>query len=318
MSGGHDRALPVRGRETNELDTPELSVVVPAFNSARYIGDTVREIVAFFEQSGVRGEVVVVDDGSTDDTYAAAAVSPLAQVLRLDHNRGKGAALRAGMIRARGTVRAFTDADLPYGTRPLASAMHYINERGFHAVVGDRTLPGSTFLSPRRARRIVSDTASFAFRTLVTGGIYDTQCGMKAFRGDVAAELFPMTRVDGFAIDVELIYLLLKYRLDIKRLPVQLHGAAPTSVKVIRDSARAARDIARIRANWAMRRYRSDYLLACLAADLERDGVALDRRVSPPTSARPIDEADVADEHTAPASIVKDDTEGGGAFRNQT
>ena len=291
MSDAHERADPVNGRGSDAADRPELSVVVPAFNSARYIGQTVRDLADFFDRTGIRGEIVVVDDGSADDTGQAARASSRAQVVSLAHNRGKGAALRAGMTRARGAVRAFTDADLPYGTRPLQSALDYINERGFHAVVGDRTLPGSTFLAPRKARRIVSDTASFAFRTLVTGGIYDTQCGMKAFRGDVAAELFPMTRVDGFAIDVELIYLLLKYRLDIKRLPVQLHSAAPTSVKIVRDSARAARDIGRIRANWAMGRYRSDYLPAALAADFERDGVALDSRTWPPTSARPIDDA---------------------------
>jgi dolichyl-phosphate beta-glucosyltransferase len=105
------------------------------------------------------------------------------------------------------------------------------------------------------------------FRTLVTGGIYDTQCGFKAFRGDVAAELFRIARTDGFAIDVELIYLILKYRLDIKRVPVRLRYNAGSSVRVVRDSVRAARDILRMRANWARGAYRSPVLDSILAAD---------------------------------------------------
>ena len=251
---------------------PDLSIVVPAYNSAAYIARTVEELLRFFKETGQRGEIVVVDDGSTDDTYMAAAISPDVRVVRLKRNRGKGAALRAGMARAGGNIRAFTDADLPYGTHPLAMAITYINDRGFHAVVGDRTLPGSTYVPVGRMRGLVSDIASFAFRTLVTGGIYDTQCGIKVFRGDVAAELFTMSRVAGFAIDVELIYLLLKYRLDIKRMPVQLHNSGPSSVRVIRDSLAAAREILAIRRSWVLGRYRSRYLVACLAADIERDG----------------------------------------------
>jgi len=256
---------------TAEISSPELSIVVPAYNSAGYIGRTVQELLRYLDEAGRHGEVIVVDDGSSDDTQKVAAISTDVQVVRLNRNRGKGAALRAGMALARGSIRAFTDADLPYGTRPLSSAVRYINERGFHAVVGDRTLPGSTYVPPGRMRGVVSSAASFAFRTLVTGGIYDTQCGIKVFRGDVAGELFALTRVDGFAVDVELIYLLLKYRMDVKRMPVQLSNNEPSSVRVVRDSLVAARDILAIRRSWALGRYSSDYLVACLAADIERD-----------------------------------------------
>jgi len=276
MSINRERELAASSRLSVRagFGAPDLSIVVPAYNSAGYIAHTVEELLRFLEETGQRGEIVVVDDGSTDDTHKAAAISPEVRVVRLKRNRGKGAALRAGMTRARGKIRAFTDADLPYGTRPLWMAITYINDRGFHAVVGDRTLPGSSYVPVGRVRGIVSSVASFAFRTLVTGGIYDTQCGIKVFRGDVAAELFAMSRVDGFAIDVELIYLLLKYRFDVKRMPVQLHNSGPSSVRVIRDSLVAAREILAIRRSWVRGRYRSSYLVSCLAADIERDGAS--------------------------------------------
>lgn len=247
--------------------TPTVSVVLPAYNSAAAIGPAVEELLRYYERSSIDGEVIVADDGSTDGTADAVPNQPNVLVVRLPSNRGKGAALRAGMERASGTVRAFTDADLPYGAEPLEVALRHIGERGFHAVVGDRTLPGSAYRHEGLLRRSVSEVASFAFRTLVTGGIYDTQCGFKAFRGDVADELFRIARIDGFAIDVELIYLLLKYRLDIKRIPVRLQSNSASSVRVIRDSARAGRDILAMRANWARGRYRSPSLHAILAEE---------------------------------------------------
>ncbi len=247
-----------------------VSVVMPAFNSAPYLDTNVRAVLAFFEATGIDGEVVVADDGSTDGTPDAIRPAPNVRILRLRH-RGKGAAVRAGMLAATGEIRAFTDADLPYGMDPLALAVSYIRERRFHAVVGDRTLPGSSYTNAGLLRTLVSEVASFAFRTLVTGGIYDTQCGFKVFRGDVADELFRLTRIDGFAIDVELIYLILKHRLDLKRIPVHLERNAPSSVHVIRDSARAFRDIATIRINLARGRYRSPILERILEAELRAD-----------------------------------------------
>ncbi|CAN5495407.1 glycosyltransferase family 2 protein [soil metagenome] len=246
---------------------PDLSLVIPAYQSSAYIGETVTRVVTAFERLGLVGEVIVVDDASTDGTASAVPDLPGVRTFTQPRNQGKGAALRAGMLVARGEVRGFTDGDLPYGTEPLAFALHCIRDRGFHAAIGDRTLPGSSYFGAGAVRTVVSELASFAFRTLVTGGIYDTQCGFKLFRGDVADGLFRASRINRFAVDVELIYLLLKYRLDIKRIPVRLERNASTSVHVVRDSARAFSDIVRMRAHWAMGHYRSPALVACLEAD---------------------------------------------------
>ncbi len=251
---------------------PDLSLVIPACNSADYIAATVTRIVDAFRDLGIVGEVIVVDDGSSDGTVAAVPNLPGVRTIALSRNRGKGAALRAGMRAARGDVRGFTDADLPYGTEPLAYALHCIRDRQFHAAIGDRTLPGSSYTGAGNVRTVVSEFASFAFRTLVTGGIYDTQCGFKLFRGDVAEALFKVARIDRFAVDVELIYLLLKHRLDIKRVPVRLEENTSTTVHVVRDSTRAFVDIVRMRMHWAMGHYRSPELVACLESDLRLDG----------------------------------------------
>lgn len=249
---------------------PAVSLVIPAFNSARYLARNVDRVMAFYADSGIDGEVVVADDGSTDGTADTITAGPRVHVLRLPH-KGKGAAVRAGMAKTTGEIVGFTDADLPYGVASLPLAFAYIRDRRYHAVIGDRTLPGSTHSSSGWLRTSVSEVASFSFRTLVTGGIYDTQCGFKVFRGDVGREVFRLTRIDGFAIDVEVIYLLLKYRLDLKRIPVRIERNEPSTVRVIRDSVGAFRDIAAIRWHWATGQYRTPVLRDLLQVELERD-----------------------------------------------
>lgn len=250
---------------------PQLSIVIPAYNCASFIGTTVDALCEFFAALQLPVEILVVDDGSRDGTVEAVPRHPVVQVIQQPQNQGKGAAVRRGMLASRGKVCAFTDADLPYGAEPLALAYYYITARGFHAVIGDRTLPGSTYEHAGWLRNVVSELASFLFRALVTGGIYDTQCGMKAVRGDIAREVFSVARINGFAMDVELIYLLLKNRLDIKRMRVRLRNSAPSSVRVVRDTYRAMRDIARLRLNWTRGLYRNPQLADLLEADLGRD-----------------------------------------------
>jgi dolichyl-phosphate beta-glucosyltransferase len=252
------------------VSAPEISLVIPAFNSVRYLSANVDRVRAFYDRAGIDGEVVVADDGSTDGTADSILPTGRVTVLRLPH-RGKGAAVRAGMAATTGALCGFTDADLPYGTESLPLAIAYVRDRRYHAVIGDRTLPGSTYASTGPLRTAVSEVASFLFRTLVTGGIYDTQCGFKLFRGDVGREVFRLTRTNGFAIDVEVIYLLLKYRLDVKRIPVRLERNAPSSVRVVRDSLAAFRDIAAIRGDWARGRYRTPLLHDLLQAELQLD-----------------------------------------------
>ena len=252
------------------MTVPQLSLVMPAYNSAAYIDRNVGVVLDFFRDFGIDGEVIVADDGSVDGTPDVVRAAPNVRVLRLRHG-GKGSALRAGMAAAGGDIRGFTDADLPYGVGAIPLALEYIRERRFHAVIGDRTLPGSAYPATGVLRSALSELASFVFRTLVTGGIYDTQCGFKLFRGDVAAEVFRLARIDGFAIDVEVIYLLLKYRLDIKRIPVRLQASGPSSVRVVRDALAAVRDVLAIRLNLSLGRYRSRALLELLDDDLRAD-----------------------------------------------
>jgi glycosyltransferase involved in cell wall biosynthesis len=263
---------------------PAVSLVIPAYNSARYLNDNVLRVRDFYARAGIDGEIVVADDGSTDGTADSVAETRQIQVLRLPH-RGKGAAVRAGMAATTGAICGFTDADLPYGVDSLPLAISYIRDRRYHAVIGDRTLPGSAYASTGLLRGAVSEFASFAFRTLVTGGIYDTQCGFKVFRGDVGREIFRLSRIDGFAIDVEVITLLLKYRLDVKRIPVRLERNGPSSVRVVRDSVRAFRDIATIRWNWSNGRYRAPLLMDLLQSELRRDV----EEAMPSSSTEPID-----------------------------
>jgi dolichyl-phosphate beta-glucosyltransferase len=258
-----------------------VSLVIPAYNSARYLNDNVLRVLDFYARAGIDGEIIVADDGSTDGTADAVRESDRVRVLRLPHG-GKGAAVRAGMAATTGEIAGFTDADLPYGVDPLPLAMSYIRERRYHAVIGDRTLPGSSYASTGLLRTAVSEIASLTFRTLLIGGIYDTQCGFKIFRGDVGREVFRLSRINGFAIDVEIIYLLLKYRLDLKRIPVRLERNAPSSVRVIRDSLAAFRDIATIRWNWSNGRYRAPLLANLLQAELRSD---IDQAALPSASA---------------------------------
>jgi dolichyl-phosphate beta-glucosyltransferase len=237
---------------------PEISVVLPCYGAAARAQESVGELSEFLDARALAWEIVVVDDGGGDFPLGAFEDSAAVRLVRLPANRGKGAAVRAGMAAARGEVQIFTDVDLPYDLNLLLVIREYISKRGFHVVVGDRTLPDSRYGSEVRwQRRLASRAFSWFVGKLVTGGFFDTQCGLKGFRGDVAQAIFPNTTLDGFAFDVEVIYLSLKSRLDIKRIPVHVRSAEDSSVRLLRDSSGMVLDVLRIKAQQMAGRYQS-------------------------------------------------------------
>jgi dolichyl-phosphate beta-glucosyltransferase len=214
--------------------------------------------------------VLVVDDGGGDFDGDWPAEGPV-RLLRLPVNRGKGAAVRAGMLAARGRVRLFTDVDLPFELELIPATAAYLDARGFHLAVGDRTLPQSSYvLEVGWRRRLASAVFSRFVGTFLTGGFFDTQCGFKAFRADVAEALFRLARIDRFAFDVELLYVALLYRADIKRIPVRLCNNETSAVRLLRDSLRMLLDVARIRLFAGRGCYDSPALAAIVASDFDR------------------------------------------------
>jgi glycosyltransferase involved in cell wall biosynthesis len=219
----------------------ELSVVLPCYQAASFVGERVRVLDEFLATTELEYEIVAVDDGSTDGTTGVleGLGLPRLTVLTLPANRGKYGALKAGMEVARGRCRMFTDADVPYELSAIPYMARLVLDRGFHVVIGDRTLRGASYRSELRlVRRVLTSLFTLCIRLFVTGGLWDTQCGLKALRGDVAERLFPLVHDEGFAGDVELLYVALTYNLEIKRVPVRLRYQAPSSVNSVRDGWR--------------------------------------------------------------------------------
>lgn len=236
-------------------DGVELSIVLPCHAGAADASRSVATLVSYLSTIASRWEVIVVDDGSNDFRVHPLPVDPRVRLLRHPRNLGKGAAVRTGMLAAQGNVRVFTDADLPYDRELIAVMQHFIRDCGFHLVIGDRSLPGSRYEQATGTRRLLSALGSWFIGSLVTGGFHDTQCGLKAMRGDVADRLFRLVRTPGFAFDVEVVYLALKHGLDIKRVPVRLRRNATSSVRPVRDAARALGAILAIKGRQLRREY---------------------------------------------------------------
>jgi putative flippase GtrA len=226
---------------------PRLSVVIPAYGEADRIGETVERVHRDLE--GLEGglEVVVVDDGSPDQTAEAARAAGAELVVSYPDNRGKGAAVREGMMAATGRTVAFTDADLSYSPRQILRLLEAV-EGGWDVVVGSRQHTHTLTVVSRGRLREFGGRLVNVFTGLVLLGRYrDTQCGLKAFRRDVARLVFSKCRIDGFAFDVEVFHLVETYRLTLCEVPVEVENSERSSVHVIRDFTRLVRDLMRIR-----------------------------------------------------------------------
>ncbi|HET9253306.1 MAG TPA: glycosyltransferase [Candidatus Eisenbacteria bacterium] len=260
--------------------SPDVSVVLPCYCATGEALRSVEILRSFLPTAFAKWEIIVVDDGGNDFGANPLPTHPDIQLLSNPRNAGKGAAVRRGMLAARGKVRVYTDADLPYDRELIPLMSEHIARSGFHIVIGDRTLPASVYAEATSAsRRLLSGVASRFIGSLVTGGFFDTQCGIKAMRGDVADALFPLVHIDRFAFDVEVVYVALKHRLDIKRVPVRLTHTEGSTVRPLRDAVRSGVDLLGIKWRQIRGGYRSPELDAIVRSDHEafllRHGIRL-------------------------------------------
>jgi glycosyltransferase involved in cell wall biosynthesis len=226
---------------------PWLSVVIPAYNEASRLPRTLAAVLAHLRRQGRPFEVVVADDGSADATAAVAAGSGReVRVVRIGH-AGKGAAVRAGVLATSGEVVLLSDADLSTPVAELEPLLAAVRS-GAGLAVGSRRLRSSRVgvRQPLR-RRVMGAVFNMLVRALVLPGISDTQCGFKLFRGEVAREVFSLSRVDGFAFDVEAILLTRRLGERVAEVPVEWHDSRQSRVRAVRDSVAMFAELLRLR-----------------------------------------------------------------------
>jgi dolichyl-phosphate beta-glucosyltransferase len=235
---------------TRLVPAPSISIVIPAYNEEARIGPTVTRVCAHLAARGGPWQVIVVDDGSRDETIAvagaAAAGDPRVQVLAQPANRGKGAAVRAGMLAATGQRLLFSDADLATPIEELGKLEARL-DAGADVAIASRALAGSDIrVRQHPARELMGRTFNLLVRTLLGGGIRDTQCGFKLFTRPAARDLFGRATVDGFAFDVELLWLA-RGRWRVDEVPVVWRHVEESKVSPGVDAARMFVDLVRVR-----------------------------------------------------------------------
>ena len=224
-----------------------VSVVVPAYREEARIAVTVARIRRELDVFTGDLEIIVVDDGSPDGTADAARRAGADQVVVQPQNHGKGAAVRAGVLAARGRTIAFTDADLAYSPHQLVAFVEAI-EGGYDVAIGNRHHADTdTMVGTSSVRSFGSRVVNMATSLMLLGNYRDTQCGCKAFRADAARIVVGAGSIDGFAFDIEVLHLVERYGLSMIELPVEVVNSDTSTVRALRDGVGVLLDILRIR-----------------------------------------------------------------------
>lgn len=234
---------------------PHLSVIIPAYNEARRLLPYLQTTVGYLDRRGLSYEVLVVDDGSTDETGAlieqVGAQYPRVRLVRLSRNSGKGAAVRAGMQAATGALRLFADAD---GATPIEELdrLEAAIKEGADLAIGSRTLASRDRryrVQARLHRTLLGNLFNRIVRRLGIRGIHDTQCGFKLFRDTVAQDLFSVARTDGYGFDLELLYVAQRRGYRIAEIPINWADQPGSKVRVLRDGIRMLCELLAVRRN---------------------------------------------------------------------
>jgi glycosyltransferase involved in cell wall biosynthesis len=228
-----------------------LSIVIPAYDEAARLPETLARLDSYF--AGRDTEIIVVDDGSSDGTADLArrgvpgGAAPT--VIEFPENRGKGAAVRAGVAASTGETVLYMDADLATDITDLDEFLKVLAD--YDVVVGSRAVPGATVHNTTRLRTVMGRTFNRMMRMLTRLEVHDSQCGYKAFRGDAGRLAFSLSTVDGFAFDPEVLMIASALGLTIAEVPVDWTAVEGSTVRPLRDSV--VTGFALLRVVWRVR-----------------------------------------------------------------
>ena len=239
------------------MASPFLSIVIPAHNEESRLPRTLGQVFAFLEKQSYPSEVIIVENGSSDRTLELAhefAARYSNMVVIHEEQRGKGNAVRRGMLEARGEYHFICDADL---SMPIDEVQKFLPPmvNDFDIAIASREAPGAIRYNEPSYRHWGGRAINFAIRLLILPGLNDTQCGFKCFRADVADDLFRQQTLTGWSFDIELLYLARRKHLHIKEIPIQWYFDADSKVSAVRDALRMIGDIFRIHINAWRGRY---------------------------------------------------------------
>ena len=262
--GAARRALPVTAARTTAPGAagerrPLLSLIVPAYNEEGRIVASLTAMGRYLADAGIDYELIAVDDGSTDRTAellgGLGARQPRLRVVSYALNRGKGYAVRAGVMRARGRYVMFIDADLSIPIAITAEFLRALRE-GYDIAIASRWHPASSCEAPPPPlRRLMGRVFRWCAQRVVPSAVRDTQCGGKIYRAEVARDLFARQRIDHFCFDAEVLFLAARAGCRITEVPCAFRHTPGSSVRPVRDALLMLRDLARIRLYAARGRY---------------------------------------------------------------
>jgi dolichyl-phosphate beta-glucosyltransferase len=228
-----------------------LSIVVPAYDESGRLPGSLRRMREHFDAAGEEYEVIVVDDGSSDDTYATsvalAETWPQLTVLHFERNRGKGAAVREGMLHARGEHRLFSDADLSTPLDELPRLRAELQGRTQVAIASRGLADSQIEVHQQKRRELMGRTYNRLLQLLVLRGVHDSQCGFKVFTAEAAVACFEPLRTMRFGFDAEVLVRAQARGWRIAEVPVRWRHVESSRVNSIRDSSRMLWDLLRLR-----------------------------------------------------------------------
>ncbi|TCK68516.1 dolichyl-phosphate beta-glucosyltransferase [Winogradskyella wandonensis] len=227
---------------------PKLSLVIPIYNAGVFIEDSIQRLKDWMIEQDYLIEVILVNDGSTDNTELLLkkniGKSDCLALISYSSNKGKGHAVKQGMLKAKGKYRVFTDADIPYGFKKINEILGHFDSNNFDVCIGSRVEKASKYrVKSSFFRTISSKVFTFFITKFVIDKVGDTQCGLKGFTAQTAENIFSKLKISGFAFDVETIYLCSKYNLRIKRIPVQFEGNTISTINLFSSSFRMFFDV---------------------------------------------------------------------------